>query len=106
MGLLIGIGVGILINLFIFLSPNLIVSNEFIVASFIISIIISLSISNIICFAKYILSKNLKGKWSAIIAYYGGCVIGMLIGTELSYMVLWLIYGVPYRFLGHPGQLV
>lgn len=104
-GSIIGIVIGSLINLFIFLTPNFIVSNEFIVVSFIVSIVISLSISNVICFAKYILSRNVNGKWSIIIAYYGGCVLGMLIGTELSYIIISLISGVPYRFLGQPGQL-
>lgn len=74
-------------------------------ATYMFSIVISLSISNVICFAKYILSKNLHGKWLPIITYYGGCVLGMIIGTELSYILLWQFWGEPYVFLGHPDQL-
>lgn len=69
------------------------------------SIVISLTISNVICFAKYILSKNLTGKWLPIITYYGGCVFGMIIGTEISYLLLWQFWGEPYTFLGHPDQI-
>lgn len=104
-GLVIGLVIGILINLFGALFSDQRISINQVLGTFIFSIIISLSISNVICFARFILAKDLNSKWLSIIAYYGGCILGMFIGTELSYLVLWQFFGVSYRFLGHPQQL-
>jgi two-component system LytT family sensor kinase len=104
-GLVLGLVIGTLINFFIFLFSDYKVPLDQVLGTYMFSIVISLSISNVICFAKYILSKELSGKWFAFIAYYGGCIFGMLAGTELSYLLLWQFFGVPYHFLGHPEQL-
>ncbi len=104
-GLFIGIIIGSIINIFAFLFSDFRASFSHMMATYMFSIVISLSISNVICFAKYILSKNLSGKWLPFVTYYGGCVLGMIIGTELSYILLWQFWGAPYVFLGHPDQI-
>ena len=104
-GLLLGIIIGSVINIFTFIFSEFKLRFPHVMATYMFSIVISLSISNIICFAQYVLSKNIKGKWFPILIYYGGCVSGMIIGTELSYILLWQIWGAPYKFLGHPDQI-
>ena len=104
-GLLLGIIIGSVINIFTFIFSEFKLRFPHVMATYMFSIVISLSISNIICFARYVLSKNIKGKWFPILIYYGGCVSGMIIGTELSYILLWQIWGAPYKFLGHPDQI-
>jgi sensor histidine kinase YesM len=104
-GLLIGILIGSVINIFTFIFSEFKLRFPHMMATYMFSIVISLSISNVICFAKYVLSKNIKGKWLPILTYYGGCLFGMAIGTELSYILLWQFWGEPYKFLGHPDQI-
>jgi two-component system LytT family sensor kinase len=104
-GLLLGLGIGTLINIFAFLFGNFKIHFPDAMATYMFSIVISLSITNVICFSRYILSKDLNSKWLPVIAYYGGCFFGMLGGTELSYLLLWQFWGVPYHFLGHPEQI-
>lgn len=104
-GLLIGVFVGTVINIFTLIFSEFQLRFPHMMATYMFSIVISLSISNVICFAKYVLSKNIKGKWLPIITYYGGCIFGMIIGTELSYILLWQFWGEPYVFLGHPDQI-
>ena len=69
------------------------------------SVLISLSISNAIILSEALLKKNFKHQWAVIITYYGGCILGMVIGTEVSYIMMWIIFNMPYQFLGHPNQL-
>ncbi|RYG03697.1 MAG: hypothetical protein EOO02_07835, partial [Chitinophagaceae bacterium] len=68
------------------------------------SIFITLSITNVVAiFQRLPISSN-RGFWFFIAGYYLSNFAGMVIGTELSYMVVETIkYGAPtFRF--HPGE--
>ena len=65
------------------------------------SFFISVSIANsLYLFEHYIKPRNIKN-WQLIAIYYLCNLVGMLIGTELSYMVLSFSFGIPNHFLQH-----
>jgi two-component system, LytTR family, sensor kinase len=104
-GLMVGLVVGLLIILFsgIFSKGYISWDNAF--ANIMFSSLISLSITNSIGLSAWFLCRNFKHQWALILAYYGGCIIGMVTGTEVSYLMMEQIFNVPYKFLGHPNQL-
>ncbi|MET0243683.1 MAG: histidine kinase [Flavitalea sp.] len=68
------------------------------------SIFITLSITNVVAIFQRLPITSNKGFWFFITGYYLSNFAGMVIGTELSYMVVETIkYGAPaYRL--HPGE--
>ncbi len=72
-----------------------------IIANLIFSTLITLSITNsIYLFSCFWRSKE-KPLWHFVLIFYGCNILGMLIGIELSYLVMALIFHVPYHFLSH-----
>ena len=104
-GLIIGLIVGSLIVFFSFIFSVKSFRFDWAFANIMFSVLISLSISNAIILSEALLKKNFKHQWAVIITYYGGCILGMVIGTEVSYIMMWIIFNMPYQFLGHPNQL-
>ncbi|NEU08924.1 hypothetical protein GZH53_11430 [Flavihumibacter sp. R14] len=104
-GLILGLIVGTLIIFFSLILTDLDWEWDDIFGNMMFSVLISLSISNAICLSETLLRKNFRHQWALITAYYGGCLLGMFAGTELSYLMLRVIFGIPYKFMGHPTQL-
>lgn len=104
-GLLIGIVVGLAINFFTNILKPYHIEWQNVALTMMFSILISLSISNFICFAEYIFSQKVKKIWVAVIAYYGGCIFGMTFGHEVSYWLVSKFFNEPYHFLEHSDQL-
>ena len=97
----VGVVTGLLISAFESVINNKLIPQRDIIANLIFSIIITLSITNAIyLFSCFWQSKN-KPKWHFILIFYGCSLLGMLIGIELSYLVMAGIFHMPFHFLGH-----
>jgi len=65
------------------------------------SVVITLSIANSLFLFKMLLVKKNTKSWQLILVYYSCNALGMLIGIEISYALVSLIFNVPFHFLGH-----
>ena len=104
-GLVIGLGVGLVLNFFGYGISSREVNWSHIWLTFMFSILISVAISNIVCFAEYLFSRNINRLWVAILGYYGGSLIGVAIGHELAQLIVCWIYDMPYEFWSHINSL-
>ena len=105
-GVLVGIAIALVTNFFALAFSSEPVSLRKLLISMMFCILISLSISNIICFNEYLLSKTFKRLWVAIIGYYGASLIGMTIGHELSHFLMSHILKREYIIGGHLHDLL
>lgn len=105
-GILIGIAIALVINFFTVAFSDQPVGFKELLISMMFSVLISLSISNIICFNEYLLSKTFKRLWVAIIGYYGASLIGMTVGHELSHFILSRVLNYEYKIGSHFSDLL
>lgn len=76
-----------------------------VVITYLVSYMITMSITNTIALAHEIMSKSYKNKWSMPIIFYLSLFVGMFIGTELTFFFISIIYDVPYYFFTHIEDL-
>lgn len=104
-GIIIGLCVGTVISFFAYgLSPDPINWKKVFI-TYIFSTLISLGVANSVWMAEYFFSKNIKRFWTAVIGYYGGCLLGVAFGHELAYFIVSVIYKFPYSFTNHLRDL-
>jgi two-component system, LytTR family, sensor kinase len=104
--LLVGLIVGTTLNLFFaFLRSNYVFAVERVLAVYLFSYMITACIANTVCLAEILTYKRFKYKWSLPVIYYTALFIGMVIGTELGYVIISLIYKVPFILMDHLGDL-
>jgi two-component system LytT family sensor kinase len=96
-----GAAVGLIITLFESVINAKIIPPDNIIANLIFSTVITLSITNSIYFFACFWRSENKGAWQFILIYYGGNILGTLIGIEISYLIVSFIYNAPYHFLNH-----
>lgn len=98
----IGILVGLLISVFsAIFNPNGIKTQN-VLLNILFSLFITLSISNIIAFVQcYFTPSGTSSFWKFVWIYYACNLVGLLIGIELSYLIVSLIFNVPYQFTHH-----
>jgi len=65
------------------------------------SVVITLSIANSFFLFEYLLIREKCQGWLLILVYYSCNALGMLIGIEISYALVSLIFNVPFHFLQH-----
>ena len=65
------------------------------------SLFITLSITNSVFIYEEFLRPQNDNLWVFITCYYLCNLVGMVIGTELSYLIVSLIFSVPYNLTGH-----
>jgi sensor histidine kinase YesM len=97
----VGVIVGLTVSILQSVIRNRVISTKAILFNTLFSLVITLCITNsvYVCM-KYI--KPQKGNlWKFIPVYYGCNILGMLIGIELSYMIVSLIFHTPYFPLKH-----
>ena len=93
--------VGVLLCAFVSVIDNKLIPLNDIVSNLIFSTLITLSITNsIYIFTCFWRSKE-KPLWHYLLIFYGCNMLGMLIGIELSYLAMALIFHAPYHFLSH-----
>jgi len=98
---LVGVAVGLVIIIFECVFTYKIIPVTDMVANLVFSTIITLSITNSIYLVACIWRSEKNSVWRFILIYYGCNILGMLIGIELSYLVVSFIFHVPFHFLRH-----
>jgi len=98
---LVGQIVGLIICLFESAINNKLIPLQGFIASLIFSTIISLSITNSIYLVTCFWSSKKNPSWLFISIFYSCSIVGTLIGVELSYLVMSIIFHIPYHFLSH-----
>lgn len=104
-GLLLGLIIGHCIILFntLFTGRPIELKRSGIVLIF--SVMICISIANTVTFlARYLMQRFVDSR-ILVLAFYLTCIIGMIIGTELSFLVLTLLFDVNFSLMVHLNQL-
>lgn len=65
------------------------------------AVVITLSIANSLFIFEMLLLKEKVPGWQLILVYYSCNALGMLIGIEISYGLVSLMFSVPFHFLQH-----
>lgn len=98
---LLGLAVGLIIDLFESAINNKLIPINDLIASMIFSAIISVIITNSIYFATCLWRPKKLARWQFILILYSCSIIGMLVGVEVSYFAVSFIFHIPYHFLSH-----
>lgn len=98
---LIGIVVGLTIVAFKSVFQGELLPIQATLVNILFSVVITLSIANSLFLFEFLLLKDKTKTWLLITVYYGCNMLGLLIGIELSYGLVSLIFDVPFRFLEH-----
>jgi two-component system LytT family sensor kinase len=96
-----GIAIALLIIIFECAINNGLIPARQMLANMLFSIIITLSIGNSICLFECYWRRGELSPWKTIGIYYACNLLGMLVGIELSYLAMAVIFHVPYTFLNH-----
>ncbi len=104
-GLLLGLIVGHCIILFntLFTGRPIELKRSAIVLIF--TVVISLSIANTVSFLARYLMRRFVDSRILVIAFYLTCIIGMVIGTELSFLILTVLFHAKFSLMVHLNQL-
>ncbi|GAB3922965.1 sensor histidine kinase [Mucilaginibacter myungsuensis] len=97
----IGVLVGIVIVALKFAFTGKVMSLPTALINIMFSVVITLSITNSLFIFEYFLFKDNSRPWLLITVYYVCNALGMLIGIEISYAIVSLIFGDPFNFLRH-----
>jgi two-component system LytT family sensor kinase len=98
---LIGIGVGFIISVVQSTFNEHLLSLKRVLLNMLFSMVISLSITNSVFLYQRFLKPKKVNLWQFVLVYYGCNLLGMLVGIELSYMLVSLIFNTPYVALVH-----
>ena len=105
-GIIIGLCVGVVINFFFLANSSGPFEWSDVAIPFMFSILISMGVSNSVVMAQYFFSKNVKSFWVSVIGYYGGTLLGVAFGHEISYFIVSRIYDFPYTLSDHLDSLL
>jgi len=98
---LIGLVTGIFISAFESAINAKLIPPRDIISNLIFSTLITLSITNsMYLFARFWRSKK-NPMWHFILVFYGCNILGMLLGIEVSYLAVDLIFHIPFHFLSN-----
>ena len=101
---IIGIVVGLIMSLFTSIfSPNGI-SAQKVMLNIMFSLFITLSITNIIAFVQCYFTPSGSNFWKFVGLFYLCNLIGMLVGIELSYLIVSFLFNGVYQFNPHIGD--
>jgi two-component system LytT family sensor kinase len=98
---LVGITIGLLICVFELAVGGQLISVNDAISNLIFSTIITLSIVNSVYLFASFLGSEQKFPLSSVLVYYGCVISGSFIGIELSFLIISLIFHIPYHFLNH-----
>ena len=97
--------VGLLIGTFLNIIFQLVSSNyrewRSILMTFVVSTIITLCITNISIISSHIIKQKFSSPFINIILNYLLIALGVLIGTEISLIVMMLVFQIPFADLNH-----
>ncbi len=98
---LVGIGIGLIVTFVIATLNARIPSLRDILLNILFSMFISLSITNSVYVYECYLRPYSNKLWVFVTAYYLCNLVGMVVGTELSYLIVSVIFNQPYDLFGH-----
>jgi len=98
---LIGIMVGVTISALQSLFSEHFISAKTALLNILFSLLITLSITNSAFLYERFLRPQKTNLWQFVLVYYSCNLVGMFIGVELSYLIVSLIFQVPYVPLSH-----
>ena len=98
---LIGIGVGIIISVVQSTFNDRFISYKNMLLNIMFSMVISLSITNSVFLYQRFLKPQKVNLWQFILVYYTCNLLGMLVGIEVSYFLVSLMFDTHYVLLGH-----
>ncbi len=102
--IVVGLLIGSILNVFFF-----ILRNEWrpdrVLITFVVSYMITMSITNTIALSQTITHKKFKQKWNEPAIYYLALIVGMFIGTELTFFFISEIYDKPFQLFTHINDL-
>ena len=97
----VGVGVGLVISAFRSAARGEFISLQNMLMNIMFSVVITLSIANSVYLFQLLLLKDKVKAWQLMLFYYGCNIIGMLVGIEIAYLLVSLIFHEPFRFLQH-----
>ena len=100
----IGVIVGVIISALRSVFSERFVSAKTLLLSILFSVLITLSITNSVFLYERFLRPQKTTLWQFVLVYYGCNFIGMLVGVELSYIIVALIFHTPYVPMSHVGD--
>jgi two-component system, LytTR family, sensor kinase len=98
---LVGLATGLLISAFESTVNSKLIPQRDFISNLIFCTLITLSITNSVYFFARFWRSQKKPMWYFILVFYGFNVLGMLIGIELSFLVVALIFHTPFQFFSH-----
>ena len=101
---LLGIVIGIFINMILSALNGHLLSIRQILLNILFSLFITLSITNTVFIYDTYLRRRNSNLWLFIVGFYVCALIGMVIGTELAYLIVSLIFQIPYHPATHLGD--
>lgn len=102
--ILVGLIIGSILNVFFFILRNE-WKPERVIMTFLVSYMITMSITNTISLSQMLTHKKFKRKWNEPLIYYTALLVGMLIGTELTFFLISVIFDKPFQLFTHVGDL-
>ena len=98
---MVGVATGLFISAFESAINFKLIPPRQVISNLIFCTIITLSITHsLYLFARFWQSKK-KPMWHFILVFYGYNLLGMLVGVEVAYLVVDLIFHTPFHFLSH-----
>jgi len=97
---LVGIGIGVMICVFQSAINEELVSFERYISYTIFSVIMTVVVTNFIYVYECTVAPEKKSLWKFVLIYN----IGLIVGTEISYLTISLVYHIPYNFKNHLGD--
>jgi two-component system LytT family sensor kinase len=98
---LVGLGIGLIICVVQTVFNEKMMSGRAALMTTMFSLVITLSITNSVFFYERFLKPQEVSLWQFITVYYGCNLLGMVIGVELSYLIVAFVLGGEYHFLTH-----
>lgn len=98
---LIGILVGVTLSALQSVINNRLVGAKIWLLNMLFSLLITMSITNSVFLYERFLRPQKTSLWQFLLVYYGCNLIGMFVGVELSYLIVSLIFQVPYMPSSH-----
>jgi two-component system LytT family sensor kinase len=98
---LVGLLVGLIVSALKSALNDRIISESDIFANLVFSTLITLSITNSVYLTFCLLRAGKSAVWQFIVVYYGCNIAGMIVGIELSYFIMTIVFHVPFHFLRH-----
>jgi len=98
---LVGVMIGVMISALQSVFSNRFIGAKATLLNVLFSLLITLSITNSVFLYERFLRPQKTNLWQFVLVYYGCNLVGMFIGAELSYLIISLIFQVPYVPLSH-----